>query len=136
MRLVEVFREFTPILNSYSQKENYRVKREVYELADKPILTKEALEEYAKNLAEKYPERGFRVYEKKFKGKVYIVLDQNTKTPEGKRKKDRIPLFFDLEAQKVFIPYSFTKKKKKLASYIILRTLGALGWARVGRVIS
>jgi hypothetical protein len=133
--LIEVFNEFKPVLESYSRVEDYRVKREVIEVEDKPKLTKEVLEEHVKKLMEKYPQRGFKIVEKKIGEKTFIVLDQYYKTPEGKRKKDRIPIYFDLESQKAFIPSSFIKTKKRLASYIVLRTLGALGWARVGRVV-
>jgi len=52
-----------------------------------------------------------------------------------------IPLYFDLEAQEVFIPASVWRAKKKNATYVIHRCLGALGLSTtrylrtVGRVI-
>jgi len=52
-----------------------------------------------------------------------------------------IPLYFDLENQEVYIPKTVWEKKRKNASYVIHRTLGALGYATtkyvgtVGRVV-
>jgi len=62
---------------------------------------------------------------------------------ETKRKgvKGVIPLYFDLEAQEVYIPKSVWQRKRKNATYVIHRTLGALGMATtkyvktVGRVM-
>jgi len=52
-----------------------------------------------------------------------------------------IPLYFDLEAQEVYIPKSVWEKKRKNATYVIHRCLGALGYSTtryvrtVGRAI-
>ena len=52
-----------------------------------------------------------------------------------------IPLYFDLEAQEVYIPKTVWERKRKNAAFIIHRTLGALGYATtryvrtVGRVV-
>lgn len=44
-----------------------------------------------------------------------------------KVKKDVVPIYFDLENQKIFVPKSYVKSKPKLVNYILMRTLGALG---------
>jgi len=42
-------------------------------------------------------------------------------------KKDAIPIYFDLENQKIYVPKTYMDKKPKLVNYILMRTLGALG---------
>jgi len=52
-----------------------------------------------------------------------------------------VPLYFDLEAQEVYIPKSVWEKRRKNATYVIHRCLGALGYSTtkyvgtVGRVV-
>jgi len=42
-------------------------------------------------------------------------------------KKDAIPIYFDLQNQRIYVPKTYMDKKPKLANYILMRTLGALG---------
>jgi hypothetical protein len=70
----------------------------------------------------------------KVEGKEYYVISRKSYiiTPDGKRKKvrDRIPIYIDLEEQAFYIPKSYIEKNRKLANFVILRVLGALGVAR------
>jgi len=59
--------------------------------------------------------------------KTLYRLSQSSRTPEGKKKRDYITILFDLENQKIFIPHSFLKRRRKLMFYLLMRTLGALG---------
>mgnify|MGYP000011619538 CR=1 FL=1 len=47
-----------------------------------------------------------------------------------KVKKDAVPIYFDLESQKIYVPKTYVERKPKLVNYILMRTLGALGVAR------
>ena len=46
-------------------------------------------------------------------------------------KKDAIPIYFDLENQKIYVPKTYMDKKPKLVNYILMRTLGALGLTKI-----
>ena len=52
---------------------------------------------------------------------------------DGKRVRvrDRIPIYVDLERQEFYVPQSYLRRRKKLANYIIMRTLGTLGVSRM-----
>jgi len=72
--------------------------------------------------------------------KVIENLKERLKELRKNRKKDRIPLYFDLSKQKVYVPKSYVLKNRPLVNYICMRTLGTLGMAQskyqrmVGRV--
>jgi len=61
---------------------------------------------------------------KKIKGQIEELEDKIGRCEKG------IEIYFDLESQKVYIPRFYWEKERKLASYLLMVTLGALGIAR------
>ena len=45
--------------------------------------------------------------------------------------KGRVPIYFDLQARKVYVEAEIAEKEPRLVSYILMRTLGALGLTTV-----
>jgi len=126
-KLIEIFEEYKPIVRGKSNFGKYPALYEVVRRKEPKKVTLESLKEYVKKLNEKYPEYGFRIYQK---GK-FLVLDRKPfrKDKRGRKKfvHQRVPIYFDLEEQKFYLPESYLKRSKKLVNYIIMRTLGALG---------
>jgi len=121
MRLVEIFKEHNVIVKGKGTKSQYD---QLFLLTQvNKEIKLEDLKAYVQKLQNKYPNRGFRL---KKRGKYYIV-DQEYR--DGR--KDRIPIYFDLDAQKVYVPSSYLKSRKKLANYLLMRALGTLGLAKV-----
>lgn len=131
MKLVEIFKEHEPIVNGRSFMGKYRAKYKIVPRRHRNFLTVEDLEKYVKRLQERYPNRDFYLRKTKYKGKVYYVITRKSykKMPDGTRKwvKDRIPIYFDLEKQRYYVPESYIKRTPRLANYLIMVTLGALG---------
>jgi len=59
--------------------------------------------------------------------KVIEKLKNHLKQLRKNRKKDRIPLYFNLKEQKIYVPKTYVTKNRSLTNYICMRTLGALG---------
>jgi hypothetical protein len=102
--------------------ESYRAQQLAIEV-EQNALTLSKLQERVDSLNQRYPERGFRLR----KWGSYVILDQKTVKPDGKRVRDRVPIYVDLATQKFYVPESFYKDKPQLVRFIVTRTLGALG---------
>ena len=135
MRLLNVFEDIEIIVRGKSCMGRYDATYQLVRREDAKRVTLEDLEKYVENLRQRYPERGFKLRIAKFRGKTYYVIDQDVyERKRGRRKrkkKDRVPIYFDLERQEVYIPESYWRTNQRLAAYILMRTLGALGISTV-----
>jgi len=135
MRLLEVFKDFKVTLRGKGQFGRYDQLFTVEPKTEPKHLTLEDLQNYVKNLQERYPNHQFYLRRTTHKGKTYYVITRKSyrKLPNGKKKRvrDRIPIYIDLENQKFYIPQTYVKRKPRLTNYIIFRTLGALGISTV-----
>ena len=135
MRLVKIFDEHIPTVRG---KGNFGRYDQLFEVVKKPNprrVTFEDLAEYVFNLKERYPNENFQLREVELNGRKFYVIDKKSwkKLPDGRRirVRNRIPIYVDLQNQEFFVPESYLKKQKRLANYIIMRTLGALGISTV-----
>jgi hypothetical protein len=124
--LRKIFDDYEVIIEGKGQFGRYD---QLFKLTRKPDtqITLDLLQKYVTQLQQKHPQRGFRL---KKRGKFHII-DQTLYREDGKRKQDRIPIYFNIETQEIFVPDSYIERKPRLANYILTRTLGALGIAKV-----
>jgi len=131
MRLLEVFKDFQIVVNGKSFFGRYTYPFRVEPKPDPEPLTLSELREYVRNMQRRYPDREFKLGTRTLNGKKYYIITRKKyqKDEEGKahKVKDRIPIYFDLETQKAYVPESYLKTKPKLANYLCMVTLGALG---------
>jgi hypothetical protein len=135
MRLVRIFDEYADItVMGKSNHSRYDALYEVVRIPDARVDL-ERIQKYVQSLQTRFPDKNFMLKKVKFEGKEYYVISRKSYiiTPDGKRKKvrDRIPIYIDLEEQAFYIPKSYIEKNRKLANYVIMRVLGALGVSRV-----
>jgi len=135
VELLEVFKDFKVYILGGSQFGRYRA---LYELVPSPNpkpITVDSLEAYVRRLQSRYPDGGFKLDVKRIGSQTFYIVNKKSyvKTPDGRKRmvRDRVPIYFDLEAQKVYVPRWYVKNRRRLASYILMRTLGALGYATV-----
>lgn len=135
MRLLQVFKDFEVRLVGKSCRSRYDAE---YKLEPKPNPKKVTLDDvkaYVEDLQKRYPEKNFYLGFKTINGKTYCIITRKKRirTREGlvKYVSDRIPIYIDLEEQKFYVPQRYVKKQYKLTCYILMRTLGKLGVARV-----
>jgi hypothetical protein len=126
MELLEIFEDFQIIVEGASQFGRYKYPMTIKPRPNRPTLTLKDLEDYVSEMRERYPERPFYLRRTYTSGAYYYVITQST-FKDGKRVKGRISIYFDLGTQKFYVPASYIKKNRKLASYLIMRTLGKLG---------
>lgn len=135
MRLLEVFKEFDILLRGKSNFGRYEGTYLLVKKSNPKRVTEQDLAQYVARLQQKFPERNFQLKTRKYRGKVYYIVDQDIwvrqRRRRKKRKKDRVPIFFDVEEQKVYVPKSFVDRNKRLVGYILMRTLGSLGISTV-----
>jgi hypothetical protein len=134
MRLVRIFDEYADItIVGKSNHSRYDALFEVVRIPNARVDL-DRIQQYVKSLQTRFPDKNFMLKKVKVEGKEYYVISRKSYiiTPDGKRKKvrDRIPIYIDLENQAFYIPKSYIEKNRKLANFVILRVLGALGVAR------
>jgi len=134
-KLVKIFDEYTPTVRG---KGNFGRYDQLFEVVKKPNprrVTFEDLAEYVFNLKERYPSENFQLREVELNGRKFYVIDKKSrkKLPDGRvvRVNDRVPIYIDLERQEFYVPKWYLKNRRRLANYIIMRTLGKLGVSRV-----
>jgi len=118
MQLVELFEEYTPTVRGKAQNSRYLAIYKIVKKANPKIVTEQDLEEYVTSLQQRYPNHNF--YLRRYRN-LYVI------TRRGKWIKDRVSIYVDLEKQAFYVPKSYIEKNPKLANYIIMVTLGALG---------
>jgi hypothetical protein len=110
--------ELFPIKIGGISSSRYQIEA-TYDLVQRPLIVeREEFEAYANSLKQKHNE--IKVYERKIKGKNYIIVQGRL---NGKRTSS---LYYSIEDKKVYMPLSFLKKKQKLSVYIIWRALGSM----------
>ena len=110
--------------------------RALYKLTRLPNaeITYDKLLEYVRNLRQKFPDRDFMLKEARYDGKTFYVITRKSYTKVGDKIKivrDRVPIYFNIHEQAIYVPRSYLKQQKKLTHYVLMRTLGALKIARV-----
>jgi len=134
-RLVKIFDEHRPMVRGKGYFGRYRQLFEIVRRRSPKKVTLEAISEYVFNLKEKYPNEGFQLRKTQVNGRTYYVIDKKSRKrlPSGKLKQvsNRVPIYVDLERQEFYVPKWYLKNRKRLANYIIMRTLGALGVSTV-----
>jgi hypothetical protein len=118
VQLVELFKEYTPTVRGKALSSRYEAVYRVERKANPKTVTEEDLIKYVNSLQQRYPNHNF--YLRRWRN--YHII-----TRKGKYVKDRVSLYIDLEKQAFYIPKSHLEKNPKLANYIIMVTLGALG---------
>jgi hypothetical protein len=121
--LVEIFNEYTPIVKGGSQHNKYQAAFVVSKKANPKHITEEDLHMYVEKLKQRYPSEKFYMRKLTWKNKIlYVIAKRKNPHTTG-----RVPLYFDLENQKFYVEKKDLEKNEKLANYIIMVTLGALG---------
>lgn len=129
-RLVKIFDEYNDIkIKGKSCKSRYDALFTLVKNQSTPV-TLDKITEYVNNLQAKYPNRGFMLKRIRLNNKTFYIITKKS-INAGKIVKDRIPIYIDIDNQEFYIPQSYIKKQKKLANYVIMRVLGALGVAKV-----
>jgi hypothetical protein len=118
MRLVEIFKEYTPKVNGKALKGRYEAIYRIERKTNPKTVTEDDLVKYVNSLQQRYPNHNF--YLRRWRN--YHII-----TRKGKYVKGRVSIYIDLEKQAFYIPKSSLEKNPKLANYIIMVTLGALG---------
>ncbi|MEM2297602.1 MAG: hypothetical protein QXH10_09265 [Ignisphaera sp.] len=128
--LLEVFKDFEVTVKGYGQFGRYVQLFKLVPIQNANTVTVEDLENYVKSLQQRYPDKNFYLDKRVLNGKVFYIVTKKKRMPNGRQVYDRIPVYFDLENQKVYVPKSYVKKQRRLTNYILMRVLGALGVAR------
>uniref|UniRef100_A0A7J3JQ66 Uncharacterized protein n=1 Tax=Ignisphaera aggregans TaxID=334771 RepID=A0A7J3JQ66_9CREN len=134
MKLVKIFDEYDNIVlrgKSFFSKYDAYYKLERKKNA---VVDLQKIEEYVKRLQQKYPKEDFQLKIRKIAGKQFYVITKKSYRMQDGRKiivRDRVPIYIDLENQEFYVPKSYILNRRKLANYIIFRTLGSLGVAKV-----
>jgi hypothetical protein len=129
LNLVEVFTEHVPIIKGGSQYGRYDAEYELARTDGRLELDK--LREYVKHLNEKYPDQKFYVKKQGYRRKTLYVLAKPKKVAEMDESKKRIPIYFNIEGQKIYVKREDLQQQTKLVNYVLMRVLGALGLAKV-----
>jgi len=115
--LLEIFKDFEVEVEGISGNKRYRALYHVVKKENPKRVTLEDLENYAKRLSEKYKGEKFAVEKQ---GEFYVLVKKSGTLPS-------LPIYFYLENQRFFVRKEDYLKNKRLANYIIMRVLGALG---------
>jgi hypothetical protein len=134
IRLLELWRDIFPEYEAVSAGGKYRQRFQIAPRANGEPLTLEKLQEHVKYLQERAmqndPTRVFYLERRVIDGRAYWVLSQRHMRPDGKRRGDVIPIYFSEDLKHIYIPETYWRKKKRLATFILSRTLGKLGVSR------
>ena len=131
VELLEIFKDFNIEIiceykKPYKRKEGFKertVRYNIVKKSDPKKVTVEDLNNYASELNKKFPDEQFVVKEELVGGKKFYVLTKLNVNSS----KPTVPIYFDLEEQRFFVPKDYVVNKRDLTNYIIMRTLGALG---------
>ena len=133
MKLMEFYKNFKVYMIGGSQNNRYRALYELVPRSDRKQITVKDLENYVERLRSKHPDKEFKLNIRFVDGRKLYVISRSSyeRLPDGSKRRvyDRVPIYFDLEAQKVYVPRWYVRNRRKLANYILMRTLGSLGYA-------
>jgi hypothetical protein len=125
-RLVELFEQHVPVVESGSQHGRYACDYVVVRRPDAKRLTVEDLEAYVRRLNEAAPSEGFTLKVRRWRGRKLHVVTKASKRPKW----PTIPLYFDLESQRFYVREVDLRRRPKLTNYVVMRALGMLGVAQ------
>jgi hypothetical protein len=131
MELLEVFKDFQIIVEGKGFFCRYTQTFKVEPKEDHDQLTIDKLKDYVRDMQKRYPEKEFKLATRTVNGKKYYIITRKSyeKDDNGKihRVWKRVPIYFDLEEQKAYVPKYYVRTRPKLVNYICMVTLGALG---------
>jgi len=125
-KLLEVFKEHEVFVEGKSRFGKYTALYKVVPTPRERPLTVGELKNYVENLRAKYPDKNFVLQRRKIKDREFWVVTKLRIDVSGNEQRDIVPLYFDLEGQRVYVPKAVVKAMPKLANYIIMVTLGSL----------
>ena len=132
---MEFYENFKVYMIGGSQNSKYKALYELVPKPDRRLITKSDLEDYVSKLQAKYPDKEFKLDKRCIDGRIYYIVTRKSyeKSKDGERirVKERVPIYFDLESQRVYVPSWYVRNRRKLTNYILMRTLGSLGYASV-----
>jgi hypothetical protein len=118
LRLVEIFAEHVPVVRGKSNRGRYDAVFRVERKSNAKTVTADDLVSYVRRLQERYPQHRF--YLRRYKN-FYVI------TRKGKYLRDRVSIYVDVGSQRFYVPRSALERNEKLANYVVMVTLGALG---------
>jgi hypothetical protein len=131
MILLEIFKDIQITLKGSGQFGRYPQTFKIVPKKTRQTLTLEDLQEYVANLQQRYPNRNFYLRHTHVAGREYYVITRKCYAlgQDGKNHRvwDRVPIYIDLAEQKFYISKHYAETRPKLANFIIMKTLGALG---------
>lgn len=131
MRLLEVFKDFKVIVNGKGFFGKHQQTFIVEPKTNQEPITINKLRDYVKNIQRKFPDKEFKLTTRTVDGKKYYIITRKSywKDENGKihRVWDRVPIYFDIEEQKAYVPEFYVRTRPKLVNYICMVTLGSLG---------
>jgi len=122
-KLIEIFKEHVPIVEGGSQFNRYRALFKVEKRRKPKKVTLKALRRYVRHLNRKYPKAGFCLRRMTYRRKVLHVLTKKNPDANG----GVVPIYFDLRRQRFFISREDLERQPRLANFVIMTVLGALG---------
>ena len=125
--LAKIFKDFYPIVNGKGQFGRYNQRFIIVPKKNPPKITLGKLKIYVANLQKRFPDKNFILRKKQVGRATYYILTKKRYDKHGNLQKDTIPIWFDLQNQEFLVPRRILKKMPKLANYVIMVTLGALG---------
>jgi len=131
VNLKEVFRDFEVVVKSGSYHSRYHYPVKIVPKDEPRQVTLQDLTDYVENLRARYPDKDFKLRERKVGGRTYHIITRSShyRDEQGRRReiKERIPIYVDLERQRFFVPKRYVEHRLKLTSYIVMRVLGTFG---------
>ena len=125
-KLLEIFRDYEVYVEGKSQFGRYRALYKVVPIPRDRPLTVEDLKGYVENLRSRFPDKNFVLQKRRVGDREFWVITKLRLDANGNVQHDIVPLYFDLDAQKVYVPKKVVEKMPKLANYIIMVTLSLI----------
>jgi hypothetical protein len=129
LRLIQVFKEHKPIITGGSQHGRYKADFQLVRTRNKIELEK--IKEYVRQLNQKFPNERFYVRKIKYKNTTLYVLAKPKKNDRPENGRKRIPIYFDIKNQKVYVEEKDIQNYPRLVNYLLMRALGSIGVAKV-----
>ena len=123
LKLIEIFTEHTPTVPSRLQNGKYIRTYIIQRKPNPPTITETDLKTYVKRLQQMHPDKAFYLRKTTWKNKTLHILTRR----KNAHPMNRIPLYFDLQNQKIYINKKDLDTNPQLTNYVLMRVLGALG---------
>jgi len=138
MKLINVYEELFPLelpnpVTADGGRRRYVYLAQIVRRQDAPKITLQMLEDYLTKLKERMKKQHgeevanlFYLGKRRVDGKLYYYLGRKRKRVGNLKTTDRLPIYFDLDTNEVYVPYSYTQSQRKRVNYILMTVLGAL----------